>query len=395
MNQLLSGIRVLDLTRALAGPLCTALLSDFGADIIKVETRSGGDSSRQWPPFDGSDSLYFASVNRGKRSVALDMRSEQGRKLLRRMAVDVDVIVENFRPGVLVDMGLDQESLAGDNPGVIVMSVSGFGPTGPEQFSPGLDQVAQGMSGLMSVTGAGDHTPMRVGIPIIDTVSGIYAALGITAALVSRGRDGAGHHVQTSLLESALSIMSFQAQNYLSTGRVAEPNGNTHPTITPYGTFDTADFPIIIATGSDRHWESLCQVLGDPELADRPEYRTGQSRLAHRDRLTKELLELLSVRPAAEWVTAIRAAGIPCGPVHTIDQAFADPQVQALKMVQPVATPNGGEVPLVRGPFWVDDETLPIRNAPPMVLGQDTAEVLGDFGLSDEDIEGLRRDQVI
>lgn len=395
MKPLLHGVRVLDLSRALAGPLCTALLADFGADIIKVESLSGGDSSRQWPPFDGADSLYFASVNRSKRSVALDMRSDEGRDLLRRMASEVDVIVENFRPGVLAAMGLDQESLQRDNPGVIVMSVSGFGPTGPEQYSPGLDQVAQGMSGLMSVTGAGDNTPMRVGIPIIDTVSGIYAALGITAALVARSKDGQGHHVQTSLIESALSIMTFQAQDYLSTGRVSSPNGNTHPTITPYGCFDTADYPIIIATGSDKHWEALCRVLGDPELAERPEYANGQSRLAHRDRLTKELLELLADKPSAEWVRAMREAGIPCGPVHSIDQAFSDPQVQALEMVQRVPMADGGELPLVRSPFWVDSQTLPIRHAPPMVLGQDTASVLSEFGVDDGELDELRRNGVI
>lgn len=395
MKPLLHGVRVLDLSRALAGPLCTSLLADFGADIIKVESLSGGDSSRQWPPFDGSDSLYFASVNRSKRSVALDMRSDEGRKLLHRMASEVDVVVENFRPGVLAAMGLDQESLRRDNPGVIVMSVSGFGPTGPDQFAPGLDQVAQGMSGLMSVTGAGDNTPMRVGIPIIDTVSGIYAALGITAALVARSRDGEGHHVQTSLIESALSIMTFQAQDYLSTGRVAEPNGNTHPTITPYGCFDTADYPIVIATGSDKHWEALCTVLGDPDLATRPDYATGKSRLEHRDRLTKELLELLSHRPAAAWVSSMREAGIPCGPVHSIDQAFTDPQVQALNMVQTVSTSDGKDLPLMRGPFWVDSETLPIRNAPPMILGQDTDAVLTEFGVASEELETLHRSGVI
>ncbi|WP_132475530.1 CoA transferase [Rhodococcus sp. SMB37] len=395
MKPLLHGVRVLDLSRALAGPLCTSLLADFGADIIKVESIGRGDSSRQWPPFDGSDSLYFASVNRSKRSVALDMRTDEGRKLLRRMASEVDVIVENFRPGVLAAMGLDQDSLRRDNPGVIVMSVSGFGPTGPDRFAPGLDQVAQGMSGLMSVTGGGDDTPMRVGVPIIDTVSGIYAALGITAALVARSRDGEGHHVQTSLIESALSIMTFQAQDYLSTGRVSEPNGNTHPTITPYGCFDTADCPIIIATGSDKHWEALCVVLGDPDLAKRPDYATGVSRLEHRDTLTKELLELLSHRSAAEWVTAMRSAGIPCGPVHSIDQAFADPQVQALDMVQKLTTPDGKDLPLLRGPFWVDSETLPIRNAPPMVLGQDTDAVLAEFGVGEAELDGLHRAGVI
>ena len=395
MDQLLSGIKVLDLTRALAGPLCTSLLSDFGADVVKVETRGSGDSSRQWPPFDGDRSLYFASVNRGKRSIAIDMRSDRGRKLLRSLALDADVLVENFRPGVLADMGLDPDSLEQENPGLVVMSISGFGPVGPDQFAPGLDQVAQGMSGLMSVTGAGEQTPMRVGIPIIDTVSGIYAALGITAALASRGRDGRGHRVQTSLLESAISIMTFQAQDYLSTGRVSTPNGNTHPTITPYGAFDTADFPINIATGSDKHWIALCSVLRDPELAFRTEYATGKERLAHRDQLTKELEDLLTTKGAAQWISEIRGAGIPCGPIHSIDQVFSDPQVEALQMVEQTQSADGTSIPVVRGPFWVDGKTLPVRNAPPMTLGGDADDVLTDFGLRPEEIEDLRANSVI
>ncbi|MFE4500852.1 CaiB/BaiF CoA transferase family protein [Rhodococcus sp. NPDC056743] len=395
MDQLLRGIKVLDLTRALAGPLCTSLLSDFGADVVKVETRGSGDSSRQWPPFDGDQSLYFAAVNRGKRSLALDMRSPRGRNLLRSLAVEADVIVENFRPGVLTDMGLDPDSLEKENPGIVIMSISGFGPVGPDRFAPGLDQVAQGMSGLMSVTGAGDQSPMRVGIPVIDTVSGIYAALGITAALASRGRDGRGHRVQTSLLESAISIMTFQAQDYLSTGRVATPNGNTHPTITPYGAFDTADFPINIATGSDKHWIALCAVLGDSDLAFRTEYATGKDRLAHRDQLTKELTELLTAKGAAQWITEIRGAGIPCGPIHTIDQVFSDPQVQALQMVEQTQSPDGSSIPILRGPFWVDGQALPVKNAPPMTLGGDTEAILAEFGLCPAEIDDLRQNAVI
>ncbi|NIL74848.1 MULTISPECIES: CoA transferase [Rhodococcus] len=395
MDELLSGTKVLDLTRALAGPLCTSLLSDFGADVIKVEPLATGDSSRQWPPFDDDRSLYFTSVNRGKRSVAVDFRSDSGRDLLHRLALDADVLVENFRPGVLADMGLDPRELERENPRLIVMSVSGFGPVGPDHLAAGLDQVAQGMSGLMSVTGDAGSAPMRVGIPIVDTVSGIYAALGIAAALAARERDGRGRRVETSLLESAISTMTFQAQNYISTGRVAEPNGNTHPSITPYGVFDTADFPITIATGTEKHWFSLCSVLGAPELADRADYATGKQRTQHRDQLTKEILELLTVKTAAEWIEQMRAAGIPCGPIHTIDQVFDDPQVRALDMIQETEGPDGRSTSVVRGPFWVDGKVLPVRKAPPMTLGADTVEVLTELGLDAEEIVELRRSAVI
>ena len=395
MDGLLSGTKVLDLTRALAGPLCTSLLSDFGAEVIKVEPLGTGDSSRQWPPFEDERSLYFTSVNRGKRSVAVDFRSNDGREILRRLVLDADVLIENFRPGVLVDMGLDPDQLERENPRLIIMSVSGFGPVGPDHLAAGLDQVAQGMSGLMSVTGDAGSAPMRVGVPIVDTVSGIYAALGITAALAARERDGRGRRVETSLLESAISIMTFQAQNYISTGRVAQPTGNTHPSISPYGVFDTADFPITIATGTEKHWTALTSVLGAPELADKPEYADGKLRLQHRDSLTKEILELLTAKTAAEWITAMRAVGIPCGPIHTIDQVFADPQVRALNMVQDTETPDGRRTPVVRGPFWVDGKTLPVKSAPPLALGADTVEVLTELGLSADDIIDLRKRAVI
>lgn len=379
----LEGLRVLDLTRALAGPYCTSLLGDLGADVIKVEALPTGDASRLWGPFDGDRSLYFFSANRNKRSVAITFRSDEGRRLLGRLADHVDVIVENFRLGVLRDIGLAPEVLRARRPGLVIASVTGFGPVGPDRDAAGLDQIAQGMSGLMSVTGSGGEGPLRVGIPIIDIVSGITAAFSVAAAVAARNDGRGGAHVQTSLLENALSVMTFQAQRYLSIGEVPGPQGNHHPVISPYGVFRAADGPVNIAVGSQRQWRTLCELIGAPELADDERFADGPRRLAARDALTAELERRLAVRPVAEWLPAIRAAGIPCGPIRAMDEVFSDPQVAALEVVKDV----GGE-PLMRGPVWVDGVSAPIRRPPPE-LGEHTREVLAEIGMTTEEIDDL------
>ncbi|MEU4227765.1 CoA transferase [Nonomuraea sp. NPDC026600] len=389
MHQPLTGVRVIDLTRALAGPMCTALLADMGAEVLKVEALPRGDGARMFPPYDGSRSLYFTSLNRGKKSVALDLRSGAGMSLLRRLIAGADVLVENFRPGVLADMGLAPERLRVEHPRLVIAGISGYGPVGPERATPGLDQIAQGMSGLMSLTGAGEHTPMRVGVPIIDTVSGIVAAYGIAAALAGRNATGQGSHIQTSLLESAISILTFQAQDYLSTGHVPRPQGNDHPVLAPYGTFATADHPINIALGSLSQWTTLCEVLGEPELAGHPDYADPLTRLGNRDRLRADLERLLAAHPSAHWIPRVRAAGIPCGPIHALDQVFTDPQVQALDMVHHL---NG--LPLLRGPLWADDRPVPVHSAPPE-LGADTVDTLTALGLSQEELDDLIERAVI
>ncbi|MCG5220899.1 CoA transferase [Streptosporangium sp. KLBMP 9127] len=394
MKPLLDGVRVLDLTRALAGPLCTALLADLGADVVKVESIGGGDPARNWPPFDEDTSLYFAAVNRGKRSLALDLRTDEGLALLHRLIARSDVVVENFRPGVFETI-VDPAELRERHPELILMSISGYGPVGPERTTPGLDQIAQGMSGLMSLTGAGEQTPMRMGVPIVDALAGIYAALGIAAGLASRRANGSGQHVQTSLLEAAISVTVFQAQRFLSLGEVAEPTGNDHPTITPYGMFRTADAPINIAVGSEAGWANLCEALGEPELARRPQYLTSRNRLRLREDVNQDIERLLSGRGAAEWIPLIRAAGVPCGPIHTMDQVFADPQVRALGMVQTVVDGDGKPVPLTRGPFWVDGTATPVKHAPPRTVGQNTEEILLEIGLTPEDVAGLRAGRVV
>jgi CoA:oxalate CoA-transferase len=384
----LDAIMVLDLTRALAGPYATALLADMGATITKVESMKGGDSTRGWPPFEDEHSLYFDSVNRGKSSIALDFYTPEGKALLRRMALASDVVIENFRPGVMAEMGLDAAGLRAEKPSLIIASVSGFGSTGPLSQTAGLDQVAQAMSGLMSVTGKNASELYRVGIPIIDIYAGVFTAFGIVAALVGRERTGSGLEVSTSLLEAAIAISAFQSQRYLSTGVVPEPQGNNHPVLAPYGMFATADIPIIIAVGSDKQWRDLCALVGDPQLSSEASYATGSLRLTNRDALTARLELALSERPGLEWVEALRNARIPTGPIYNYQQVFEDPQVQHLDMVQHVTRADGTDLPLLRGPISVDGNALLIRKAPP-ALGEDTEAVLAALGLTDEQVAGL------
>ena len=389
----LAGIVVVDLTRALAGPYATALLGDLGATIIKVESKKGGDATRAWPPFEGEHSLYFDSVNRNKKSIAIDFYSVDGSALLRRLVLEADVVIENFKPGTMTEMGLDPAELRAEKPSLIVASVSGFGSSGPLAQAAGLDQVAQGMSGLMSITGEDAQHPMRMGVPIIDIYAGIFTAVGIAAALVGRERTGGGVHgvgrtVETSLLEAAIAVSAFQGQRYLSTGEIPEPQGNNHPVLAPYGVFASGDIPIIIAAGNDRHFRQLAELLGEPGLADEPEFATGRSRSSHRDALTARLETLLVTRPGLEWVDELRRIGIPAGPILNYHQVFQDPQVRHLDMVRQITRRDGSALPLLRGPITVDGVAPGIHKAPP-ALGEDTRAVLDGLGLTAEQIEGL------
>jgi len=384
----LAGITVLDLSRALAGPYATALLADLGATVIKAESTRGGDSSRSWPPFENEHSLYFDSANRGKDSIAIDFYSTEGKDLLRRLALAADVVIENFRPGVMADMGLDPDDLRAEKPDLIVASVTGFGTTGPLAKTAGLDQVAQGMSGLMSVTGPDEEHMYRAGLPVIDIYAGVFTAFGIAAALVGRGRGTSGATVSTSLLESALAISAFQGQRYLSTGEVPVPQGNDHPVLAPYGVFKSADIPIIIAVGNDRQWIQLCDLVGAPSLATDPHYATGKLRSENRGQLKARLEECLATRSGTVWVEEFRRAGIPTGPIYNYRQVFDDSQVKHLDMVRHMHRHDGSELPLLRGPLSLNGEPTPIRKAPP-ALGEDTRAVLQRLQLTPEQIEGL------
>ena len=386
----LAGIRVLDLTRALSGPFCTALLGDLGAEVVKVETLQG-EVCRQWGPWQGSESLYFLAANRNKRSLSIDMWSDAGRAVLRELVGHFDVLVENFRPGVLDALGLGADWAREAHPSLLIASVSGLGHIGPRSDQASYDQVALGMGGLMSITGTEASGPMRSGIPLADTLAGMFAALGICASLVSRRP---GQTVRTSLLEGVIGVLGFQGQRYLSTGEVPGRAGNDHPVTVPYGVFATADQPINLAAVTTAQWRSLCSVVGAPELVDDPRFLHPQDRAAHKAELVAELEVRLTTRPAAAWLDALEAADIPCGPINDIAQTFAEPQVEALGVVQDVEHPTLGAVPMARGPLWIDGTATGVRRAAPL-LGEHSEEVLLEAGFAEDRVRDLVNSGVV
>jgi crotonobetainyl-CoA:carnitine CoA-transferase CaiB-like acyl-CoA transferase len=390
----LAGIRVLDLTRALAGPFCTMILGDLGADVIKVEP-TGGDMIRNWGPFDRGTSAYYLSGNRNKRGIAVNFRDPRALDMLRSLAAQCDVVAENFRPGAVESMGLGYEALAEMNPRLIYASVTGFGRTGPAGNRPGFDQIAQGYSGLMSVTGAPESGPVRVGVAIGDQTAGMWCAIGVLAAIAERNASGKGRRVETSLLSSLVGLMSVQAQRYLSLGEVPGLAGNTHPVISPYGVFQTADGPLNIAPATTEMWKRLCDVLGLAGLVDDPRYSTNAARIERRAEL-KEILEArLGERTRREWTELFLAADIPAGPINTLADVFADEQVIHCRLVEEADHAELGRIRQVGSPISFDGrQGESIRRAPP-VLGEHTFEVLRELGYSESDLRALAREGVI
>jgi crotonobetainyl-CoA:carnitine CoA-transferase CaiB-like acyl-CoA transferase len=383
----LAGMRVLDLSRALSGPFCAAILGDFGADVIKVEATPNGDMIRKWGPFDRGESAYYLSGNRNKRGIGVSFRSEEGRGLLREMALKSDVLVENFKPGVLGEMGLDPESLRAEKSSLIVASLSGFGSSGPLGERPGFDQIAQGYSGFMSFTGTPESGPTRVGVAIGDLTAGMWLSIGVMAAWAKRISTGRGSLVETSLLASLFGLLSVQGQRYLSLGEVALPTGNVHPVISPYGVFRSKDGSLNICAATQEMWVKLCEAIGAPELSQNERFVDNARRMAHREELVEIIERHLARKTAKEWTEAFVAVGIPAGPINDISDAVNDEQVQHLGLVETVAHPALGPIRQISNPLQLDGRSGTwIRHAPPL-LGQHTREVLREFGFETPRIE--------
>jgi crotonobetainyl-CoA:carnitine CoA-transferase CaiB-like acyl-CoA transferase len=388
MSRPLAGLRVLELARILAGPWAGQVLADLGADVIKVERKGAGDDTRGWgPPFvpgAGSDHLgaaYFHAANRGKRSIELDFESEEGRRIVKKLAARADVVIENFKVGGLAKFGLDQASLRKDNPRLIYCSVTGFGQDGPNAARAGYDLMAQGIGGIMDLTGEPAGDPQRVGVPIADIMTGIYSVVGILAALREREKTGKGAYIDTALVDTTVGVLSNQALNYLISGKVPTRAGNTHPNIVPYQVFPVADGRIIVATGNDRQYQKFCSVLGVPELGDDPAYRTNSDRLAKRDELIGKLSARTSRLKRDELLEKLEAVQVPAGPINNVAQVFADPQVihRRMQLKLPSDAAKDGAIPGVRTPIVMDGEPQASPRPAPR-LGEHTAEVLREIG---------------
>jgi crotonobetainyl-CoA:carnitine CoA-transferase CaiB-like acyl-CoA transferase len=388
MSGPLAGVRVLELARILAGPWCGQILADLGADVIKVERKGAGDDTRAWgPPFvEGKDgrhvsAAYFHATNRGKRSIELDFESDDGKRIVRKLAAKSDILIENFKVGGLAKFGLDYKSLAPDNPRLIYCSVTGYGQDGPYAPRPGYDLMAQGMGGIMSITGTPDGKPMRVGMPVSDIFTGVYSAVGILAALTQRQTTGKGCYVDTSLLDSTVGVLANQALNYLASGQIPLRTGNAHPNIVPYQEFPAADGHLMISGGNDGQYTKLCQVLDAPELAADPKYKNNAGRLMHKDELIAKLSALTARFNRDDLLAKLDAAGLPCGPINNLDQVFADPQVLArgMQIERPNSAAKAGMVPGVRTPISFDGWGAAAEHGAPQ-LGQHTAEILKEIG---------------
>ena len=390
-SRALARFTVLDLTRVRAGPTAVRQLADWGANVIKVEAAESAGVEAPGGPRTGSD---FQNLHRNKRSITLDLKKPEAAAVFRRLVEKADVVVENFRPDVKQRLGIDYEILRKINPRLVYASISGFGQTGPYRDRPGFDQIAQGMGGLMSVTGEPGAGPMHAGIPVADLSAGLLCALGVLVALLEREQSGEGQCVETSLLEAQIFMLDFQAARWLIGREVPGKAGNNHPTSTPTGVYRTADGHINIATAGETTWERLCRAIGAGELPKRSEYASGGARLKHRDALNAEIERHLSGRTSAEWVERLNEAGVPCGPIYAIDKMFADPQVEHLEIVKSVATQDGKTLRVVGQPISLS-RTPSAVVAPPPALGEHTDEVLREFGFQPQEIAALRRAKVI
>ena len=394
---LLAGIRVIDLTRILAGPYCTMILGDLGAEIIKIEHPEGGDDTRQWgPPFiEGGQSAYFLCANRNKRSLTLNLKSEKGLAILKELIREGDVVVENFRTDTLERWGLSYDELKCIREDIIYCTITGYGYTGPYRDRPGYDFMAQAQAGFMSVNGPVEGEPYRAGVAIADLAAGIFASNAIVAALFARERAGKGQRIDISLLDSMVALMSYVASNYLVSGEVPQRYGNAHPNIVPYQEFQAKDGYIALAAGNDNQWTKLCNLIGHSEWAEDDRFSTNPKRLENRDHLVKMVNEIIGGRNSKEWLSLFEQAGLPAAPINDLKQTFSDPQVEARNLRWEVQHPTAGTVPLVASPLNIPTSPTKVRYPPPL-LGEHTDEILSDLLEYDgETVQALRAEGVI
>ncbi|MGP1613945.1 MAG: CaiB/BaiF CoA transferase family protein [Pollutimonas bauzanensis] len=397
----LTGIRVLDLTRVLAGPWCTQNLADLGAEVIKIERPGAGDDTRGWgPPYlkdahgkDTTEAAYYASANRNKQSVAIDIATERGAGLVRELSRQCDILVENFKVGGLRKYGLDYESIKAINPALIYCSITGFGQTGPYASRPGYDFMIQGMGGLMSITGERDDLPgggpQKAGVAVADLMTGMYSTVGILAALHERGRSGLGQHIDMALLDCQVAMLANQNLNYLTTGVAPRRAGNAHQNLVPYQVFAAADGHLIVAVGNDTQFKAYCHVIGRPALSDDMRFKTNSNRVIHREILIPLLTEAMKAQARDYWLEALERVGVPAGPINTIEQVYQNPQVKARGMQQTLPHSSAGQAPVGASPLRFSASPVNYRHAAPL-LGEHTQQVLRErLGLSDEEIQEL------
>lgn len=391
--QALQGVKIVDLSRALSGPFCTMVLADLGADVIKIEPGPTGDMSRTWGPFDRGVSTYYLSCNRNKRGMCIDLRNPEGLTTIQQLIDDADVVIENFKPGTLESMGLGYEVLSARNPRLVVGSINAFGADGPMSSWPGFDQIAQGYSGLMSLTGFVDGDPTRTGTAIGDLTSGMWLVTAVLAALLERERTGRGQHVSTSLLGSLVGLLSVHGQRYLSLGDVPRRTGNAHSVIAPYGVFQTKDGPLNLAPITSAMWGRLCVLLDLPELPDDPRFATNEARVERRDELREVLESRLKTRSKREWTSLFVDAGLPAGPINTLDEVFDDPQVLHSQLTETLTHPTLGALRQVVTPVFCANDSVVSR--PPPLLGEHTVEVLREAGFDAASIDALLAAKIV